>query len=819
MPPVFDRNPLNVDRDPMRSIFGEPAKLPKLDAAEIWKQWLKGLKELTGLDLSSPQALVLSLGDIIGGALDPQHIADMIAQVLGYVGAPLSGLAQLAKWAGDQLFGIIDPGRLPLLPLGHVSQASPNLLPNGAFTDVVAIDDPAGKWTLDSTVGRTSPGSALTLADGTIHELLSVDLIPVAPGTKLDVEGWVKRSNVTGTNGSIYLGLTAYSDTKGATQATAAPNRPTVALMAAVSGTSDWVKLSGTYTVPATGVASVRLRLAVTNGATVGSIWFDDLRLAKGTNLLHIDFVDGLGDELAGAWAAIEDTLDRIGKTLGLDKWQEFLNAAAGGIGGTIHSIIDRIVHLGLDGSFDASQLINVKNIPTLPNIVMEGINGIANIGESIQNTIDYLWSAFTGQHGTGKNMAALAQAAQQTSLDITQAVRLAQAHTAILSERRNKPAYVGLADTVEASFPLTEIASGTTMPTVAVTSTVAPMGFVRCAEGSTKGFVQWIGSGVANITGFFVNVYRMNAAGDLTLIHTSPDLQSQLTAAAAWQAYVFSFANQTVVEPGDVLAVEFILTGSGTHQVAGIASSWVPLHPTAAPRRLGASRNPVTGGRAPSAGIIPAANVVYTGGLPYVSLGISNVPAGYEPPSTAEYEEAGTYTYDVPEWAQYLDIVLIGGGSAGGSSFAFTSGQGGWYGTWASKTLQRGVDFPANARQVTVVVAAGGTITGGAGNAGGTSAVTWLDVNGVQQQLVGEGGPWSGQGPTHNGGNPNGHSYGQGAPNYQFRGKTYFGGNDANTAPGSRPGGGGSGGPPYLQGANGGTGCVWVTARQSPDD
>ncbi|QJD50327.1 minor tail protein [Mycobacterium phage MarkPhew] len=817
MPPVFDRNPLRVDRDPMRSIFAEPARLPKLDAGTIWAEWLKGLKELTGLDLSSPQALVLSLGDIIGGALDPQHIAEMIGQVLGYVGGPLSGLAQLAKWAGDQLFGIIDPGRLPLLPLGHVSQASPNLLPNGAFTDVVAIDDPAGKWTLDATVGRTAPGSALTLADGTIHELLSVDLIPVVAGTKLDVEGWVKRSNVVGTNGSIYLGLTAYSDTKGATQATAAPNRPTVALMSTVTGTDDWVKLSGTYTVPATGVASVRLRLAVTNGATAGSIWFDDLRLAKGANLLHIDFVDGLGDELAGAWAAIEGAVEQLGNFLGLDKWQEFLNAAAGGIGGTIHSIIDRIVHLGLDGSFDASQLINVRNIPTLPNLVMEGINGIANIGESIQNTIDYLWSAFTGQHGTSKSMAALAQAAQQTSLDITQAVRLAQAHTAILSERRNKPAYLGLADTVEASFPLSDIASGTTPPSITVSATVAPMGFIRAAEGSTKGFVQWIGNGVANITGFYVNVYRMNAAGDLTLLHTSPDLQSQLTATWAWQAYVFSGANQVVVEPGDVLAAEFVITGSGTHAIAGMAASWVPSHPTAAPKRLGAVRNP-SGNRSPAT--VAAASVGYTGaGIPWLSFGISNVAADYEAPVTSEYDTAGTYTYQIPAWAVYLDLVAIGGGGGGGSSFAFTTGQGGGYGYWSGKTLQRGVDFPANATQLTVVVGNGGGITTAEGRNGDPSGVGWVDLNGTTQQLVGAGGAYGGQGPNHNPNNPNGNTAGRGSSNFQWRSKTYFGGTDATYAGGSFPGGGGSGAAPYLQGYGGGPGAVWVTARQSPDD
>ncbi|ASR85228.1 minor tail protein [Mycobacterium phage SirPhilip] len=820
MPPVFDRRQLSTDRDPMRSIFGEPAKLPKLDAGALWAQWLDGFKTLTGIDLSSPQALVLSLGDLIGDVFDPAKIADLMGQVLGYVGGPLTGAAALAKWASDQLFGLIDPSRLPLLPVGHVTQAAPNLLTNGAFADTVSIDDPAERWTLDSTVGRTTPGSALTLADGTIRELLSVDLIPVTPGEKLDIEGYVKRANVTGSNGSVYLGLTAYADTKGAAQATEAPNRPTIALLSSVTGTADWTKLSGTYKVPATGVASVRLRLAVTNGATAGSLWFDDLKASKGTNLLHIDFVDGLSDELAGAWAAISGAIEDIGDRLGLDQWQAFLDAAAGGVGGTIHSIIDRIVHLGLDGTFDASQLINVKNIPTLPNLVMEGINGISNIGESIQGTIDYLWSALTGGgKATGKSLAALAQAAQQTSTDITNAVHLAQLHANILNERRNKPAYIGLADTVEATFVLMDIAPGATPPSIAVTQSNTLMGFLRCGEAADKGFVQWLGNGNAGITGFYVNVYRMDTStGDLALLHTSPNLQTQLTATWAWQTYLFSGSNQTAVLPGDVLVAEFVVVGSGTYLVAGMPSTWVPPHPTALPKRLGGQRSSPSVASPPT---ILAASVPYTAVVPWVGFGISNVPPGYEPPTTTEYNGAQTVTYQVPLWANYVDVIAIGGGGAGGSSVGPTTGQGGNHGEWVTATLVRGVDFPVDATTIAVTVGKGGSgspyLSWGAN--GAATVITYTDPGGVVRTLSAAGGPGGGAGPAHNPANPNGGTNGNGSPNFTYRGITYFGGNDVTYAGGSAPGGGGAGGFVYLPGSPGGSGAAYLVARQSVDD
>ncbi|QFP94814.1 minor tail protein [Mycobacterium phage Marshawn] len=818
MPPVFDRTALQADRDPLRQLIPDVGKLPKLDAGVIWAQWLKGLKELTGLDLSSPQALVLSLGDIIGGALDPQNIAGMIGKVLGYVGGPLQGLEQLAAWAGDALFGLINPSRLPMIPLGHVTKASPNLLVNGAFADTVAIDDPAGKWSLDATVGRTTAGSAMTLADGTIHELLSVDLIPVTPGEKLDVEGWVKRSNVVGTNGSVYLGLTAYGDVRGVTQATTAPNRPTIALMASPGGTGDWQKLGGQYVVPE-GVASVRVRLAVTSGATAGTLWFDDLAASKGRNLLHIDFVDGLGDELAGAWAAISGAIEDIGQRLGLDKWQEFLNAAAGGIGGTIHSIVDRIMHLGLDGTFDASQLVNVRNIPPLPALVVQGIQGLTNIGASIQAQIDYLWQAFTGSGGNDKSMAALAQAAQQVSLDITQAVRLAEAHEQLLLQRRNKPVHHAITDTAEATFDLSTIASGTTPPNVAVTSQFSIMGFIRCAEDSNKGFVQWLGSGISGITGLWVNVYRMNAAGDLTLVHTSPDLQAQLTPGWSWLTYVFSGPNQTPVVAGDVLAAEIVVMGTGSHLVASMAQSWVPAHPSAAPKRMSAQRNP-SAFRSPVS--IPAGSVGYTanGAVPWLSFGITNVPADYHAPEAQEYEFMGTYTAPVPAWAQYLDLVGVGGGGGGGSSFNFLSGQGGGPGHWAGRTLQRGVDFPADATSVKVVVGGGGGITGAEGRNGDSSYVQWVDTAGVTQTFVMAGGEYGGQGPNHNPSNPNKTSGGWGSGNFQWRGRTFFGGTDVGQSTGgSWPGGAGGGAAPYVQGAPGERGAVWVVARQVETD
>ncbi|QIG61537.1 minor tail protein [Mycobacterium phage Ximenita] len=380
MPRAYDRRQLVVDRNPLAGIVPDPGKLPKLDAAALWAQWLAGLKELTGLDLSSPEKLVESLGELIGGVLDPENIVALVGQVLGFTGTA-TNLDELVAWVSENLWGPIDPGRIGVLPVSQIGEFVASLLPNGLFDSASSVLDPSGKWVFDEAVGKLSPGSVRTTADGTIKDLLSLDLIALTPGHVLDVAGSIKWSGLVATGSPIEVGLVTYSDAKGKNMV----GRPVIAAPTGQTGTADWKAVSGQYTVPESGVKSARVRVTLRETATAGSVWYDEVDAYK-TNLMPLRLVEGLSARLADL--------------LGIDVWQEFLNAAKGGPGGVISDLINRIVHLGVDGSFDASQLSNTNNMPPVPGANIIGISG--NILQDIGKHLDNVVNRFLGMKDTG---------------------------------------------------------------------------------------------------------------------------------------------------------------------------------------------------------------------------------------------------------------------------------------------------------------------------------------------------------------------------------------------------------------------------------
>ena len=187
-------------------------------------------------------------------------------------------------------------------------------------------------------------------------------------------------------------------------------------------------------------------------------------------------------------------------------------------------------------------------------------------------------------------------------------------------------------------------------------------------------------------------------------------------------------------------------------------------------------------------------------------------------PPLTAfttTYSTAGSQTFTIPRNADYLDIILLGaGGGGGGHTFGSANGgTGGGAGSWATVTLQRGVQIPWSATTLTVLIGAAGTGSSGAnGSAGGStslilSGTTLLTANG------GTAGTVNGAFNPTAGGSPG---------NTTYNGTTYTGGTGgatqggAATAPGAGGGGGNSG---VFVGNNAGgagsPGRAWVVARQ----
>jgi hypothetical protein len=172
----------------------------------------------------------------------------------------------------------------------------------------------------------------------------------------------------------------------------------------------------------------------------------------------------------------------------------------------------------------------------------------------------------------------------------------------------------------------------------------------------------------------------------------------------------------------------------------------------------------------------------------------------------------SGSYT--IPYWANYLDIVPIGGGGGGQSLGLFGGwGLGGNAGAFNAVTIARGNQIAWTLTSLSVTVGGGGP--GGPGNtsnnpgsAGGASSCSgtgWAGISG--------GGGAGGNGTTTN-------TAGQAAGTGSFNGLSYPGGagGAASSGAGGIPGGGGGGAQVTDTGGGaGGRGQVWITAYQNP--
>jgi hypothetical protein len=170
--------------------------------------------------------------------------------------------------------------------------------------------------------------------------------------------------------------------------------------------------------------------------------------------------------------------------------------------------------------------------------------------------------------------------------------------------------------------------------------------------------------------------------------------------------------------------------------------------------------------------------------------------------PTTTPYSAAGTYTYDIPYWCTYVDLILLGGGGGGANGMGvFAPGAGGLGGSWAKVTVQRGVGVPWTTASIAVTVGSGGAaaINGGNTTATGAGMATQTAIGGIQGASV--------NGTT--GASPGDTTY---------NGITYDAGvaQTAASVNGNAPGGGGAGGDLLPAGGAGAAGSAWIVARQA---
>lgn len=158
------------------------------------------------------------------------------------------------------------------------------------FPDVASVQE-LGQWSWDGAIDHTQTagsGSALAVANGQSNVLLGVPGA-VQPGQVVTPQGFVTWSGLTAAGGTspIQVQLIPWSGTltpgtpgtpvtpTGCSITSPGASSSTFSGAAVVDGVS-WVELTGTYTVPSSGVGFVQLALVVTAAATAGNVNFDD---------------------------------------------------------------------------------------------------------------------------------------------------------------------------------------------------------------------------------------------------------------------------------------------------------------------------------------------------------------------------------------------------------------------------------------------------------------------------------------------------------------------------------------------------------------
>ena len=729
------------------------------DLNDVGTAFLKLRNAFDGIDLNAPPGAVLAaIGDAIANALE---------------GIPVIG--DIIKLIRQVLRGGV--------PVASLVDSDPQMLSSERLFGAGSVESNP-QWTLDAANSRTSDGTnaVKVIADGTIKALRSSnddeDEILVSEGQKFTPSIYVKHTGYAGTGSPIQLHVVPFVD-----GVQTAPVM--VASYAPVGANLAWPGhlLTGTYTVPAN-VTSVQVRLVVTAAATSGTIWWDEAS-AKLTGRIQFGWVDDL-----------PLFRDEFGQVLSI-----FANIDPGPLSEALQNVHDTWNGVGAD---------------------------IAQGFEDFQSLLDGAWGGLARALGLGKSVADVANAATDTSNQADTALQVGEWNNAVLGLRNNKSLMSGLDETSESNFTIDSMLNGTgEPPLIAATASSQPFAFWRAEETSTKGVISWYGKGVASVTALYIDIYRFNYfTEEIELIHSSTNQIGQFPSDGSWHLgryfvpevsrFLANAGGSDYGTGGDVIGVAWRVTGAGTHNIAGKLGSWLPgdsiTHPAKPAATLGSGTHD---GQA-------FASLTYTGNTPWFGIGIAegDVPPAYFAPRTTTYDTVGTFVYDVPPWANFVDDVLCsaGGGAHGGYGGVPITGEGGKAGVWATETLVRGVDFPdvPNAT-ITFDVPAGG--------AGGPKEEDGADggfarrraISGGKAQLVALGG---------DGGDSYDSPVTGGSPgNITYADKNYIGGTGgAHGAPGKNgtaPGGGGGGGDGgfYTIAAPGGTGArgqVWATARQS---
>jgi len=690
-------------------------------------------------------------------------IGDIVRAVTGVVG----GIFDLEKFFAN-LFNVI--------PVGSLTTAQPNLL--AAFNFPVDAIGYESEWYIDGESTRTADGTGCLVlnCDGKTHAMRSGrdrnDWVKVTAGQTIRAQVAVATDDFV-SNGlrCVALQIVPHFEASDDYPFTHEGAPVTVADYAPLAGHLGWPGhlMTGDEWVVPTGCTGVQLRILVTGDALSGKLRFDDAVL-KLTGLIAAEQVSGLQGIVQNFTSRIQLLIDSV------------VNAFTGQTS-FLHSMEDFVLAL--------------LNIP-FGNVI--GVAGPTNLGASLLGLMDALLGGLVGTPGSGGGLADVFN----ISKIISSMAALGKYAWEILGIRNNTPIYTGMLPNGKSNFPIDGI--NTDLDCTQAASVIATY---RIGESSPLGVVSWLGYGTAGITGFYCNIWKINATtGDWTLVLHSPNIVGNLNPGATPQWNFYELDSPLATVAGEEYAFELVSVG-GTHKVRGIdKSDQIPDHPFAATVRMAATRNNTTPTSPPST--IAKASVVRSNKVPWIEVAIDtgNMPGYFDP---IEVYMTGNGSVPIPNWCGYIDVIALGGGGGGnhGGTVGFY-GEGGYAGKWAKQTWVRGVDFDSDNTHVDFVV--------GLGGAGGYNIVI-PGANGTASVWTLNGHTLSGAGGE--GGNElrfGGHTVGQGPGSTTFNGVTFVGGDDQNVyGSGGTTGGGGAGGNwiSFQAGGRGGNGAGWVVFRQ----
>ncbi|SKH54669.1 Uncharacterised protein [Mycobacteroides abscessus subsp. massiliense] len=290
----------------------------------LGSQFANALVAWLGQTLNLDAATQAELTAILTGNL---NIVAEIQQALQGIDLSNPGtvIAAIENAAGNLFNGLI--------PSSWVANVVQELVPNGNFPNAQSVQ--AGSpFTWDgATAGAVNGFSIKTSANGTLQTMQS-QMFQVAPGQQIVLSAYPQWAGLAFASGKypIQVGITPYADKN-----TAGAFREVAQISPSVASSSGWApQLTGTYTVPPTGVTWATLTLVLTQDATAGIVRYSNAsaHMSNSSGLLA-----ELQEDLTNAGNTIQAIVDAINAAVGQAAGQAVasIQAAIAGIQSLAH--------------------------------------------------------------------------------------------------------------------------------------------------------------------------------------------------------------------------------------------------------------------------------------------------------------------------------------------------------------------------------------------------------------------------------------------------------------------------------------------------